>query len=99
MLVYSIQHPTLPPLKMPDRFRTDVAYFMTPPGEHGAPQLGRGEYWIRSDEAQTWLDDGVVVVVSPLSAEAKAEIELSEEQEGFLEWLLANQIQHVKLEP
>jgi hypothetical protein len=98
MLVRSVEKPTLPPFSMPDRFRTDIAYFMTPAGEHGAPKLGAKEYWIRLDDARQWLDDGVMLVVSPLDAASKAEIELTEEQEAFMEWLVANEIQHLRLE-
>lgn len=98
MHVHSVEKPQLAPFPMPDRFRTDIAYFMTPAGEHGAPELGAREYWIRLDEARQWLDDGVVPVVSPLDAASKAEIELTEEQEALLEWLVANEIQHLKLE-
>ena len=98
MRVYSVQHPQLPPLEMPARFRTDVAYFMTPGGEAGVPTLGPGEYWIRQEDARKWLEDGVVYVVSPLDAEAKAEIELSEDHERWLEWMVAHRIEHVRLE-
>ena len=50
MRVYSVDHPDLLPLEMPRRFKHDIAYFMTPAGEHGAPRtrLPAGEYWIRS---------------------------------------------------
>jgi hypothetical protein len=98
MLVHSVQQPTLAPFSMPARFRTDVAYFMTPAGEHGAPELGSREYWISLEDARQWLDDGGIEVVSPLDAASKAEIELTDEQEAFLEWLIANEIQHVRLE-
>ena len=74
MRVHSVEQPDLPPLEMPARFRTEIAYFMTPAGEPGVPPLGPGEYWIRREDAIRWLDDGVVAVVSPLDAEAKAEI-------------------------
>ncbi len=97
MLVHAVGK-TLPPYKMPDRFRTDVAYFMTPGGEPGVPPLGRNEYWIRLEDARVWLDALVVQVVSPLDAEAKAELELTDEQEGWLEWLVRHEIQHVRLE-
>lgn len=99
MYVHSLEKPELPPFPMTERFRTEIAYFMTPSGEHGAPaRLGPGEYWIRLEDARTWLADGVVSVVSPLDAAAKADIELSEEHEAWLEWMVANQIQHVRLE-
>ena len=83
---------------MPTRFRLEIVYFMTVPGEHGAPaKLPENEYWIDADDARKWLDDLVVSIVSPLDAAAKAEIPLTEEHEAWLEWLLANDIRHVRL--
>ena len=98
MYVYSVDNPGLPPFPMPDRFRTEIVYFMTPPGDHGVPPLPPDEYWIRREDAKRWLDEFVVCVVSPLDAEVKAEIELSEDQEGWLEWMVRNEIEHVRLE-
>lgn len=71
---------------------------MTPGGEAGVPKLPAGEYWVRLSDARQCLDDGVVRIVSPLDSDSKAEIELSEEQESWLEWMLANEIEHVRLE-
>ena len=59
MQVIPIDHAELPPFTMPARFRTDIAYFMTPAGEHGVPKLPSGEYWIRLEESREWLADGV----------------------------------------
>jgi len=98
VLVYAVDQPGLAPFQMPDRFRTDIAYFMTPAGEPGVPELGAGEYWIRLDDARVWLADGVVCVVSPLDAAAKAELELTEEQEAWLEWLIGHGVQHVRVQ-
>jgi hypothetical protein len=70
---------------------------MTPAGSAGVPTLGPSEYWIRREDARQWLDELVVRVVSPLDAEAQAELELTEEQEDWLEWLVKHDIQHVKL--
>lgn len=97
MLVYAVERPDLTPLEMPARFARDIAYFMTPPGERGAPKLPAGEYWISSDDAQRWLDDGVLMLVSPLDSENQAEVEISEEQQMWLEWMVANGVQHVRL--
>lgn len=88
---------SLPPFSMPARFRTDIAYFMTPAGEPGVPPLGPGEYWVRLADARQWLDELVVRVVSPLDAEAQAELELTEEQEAWLEWMVSHEIEHVRL--
>jgi hypothetical protein len=83
---------------MSERFRTQIVYFMTPANAPGVPPLAVGEYWIRRADAQQWLEDFAVSVVSPLDAEATAEIELTEEQEAWLEWLVQNDIQHVRVE-
>jgi hypothetical protein len=98
MRVYSVDHPDVPPLEMPRRFKHDIAYFMTPPGSPGAPaQLPAGEYWIEPADARRWLDEGVLKVISPLDSRRQAELELTEEQEEWLEWLLAGGIRHVRL--
>ena len=98
MLIHAVDQPNVPPLECPTRFRTEIVYFMTPPGERGAPtDLCDGEYWINPDDARRWLDEQVVYVVSPLDAENQAEIELTEYHEAFLEWLLANDVRRVHL--
>jgi hypothetical protein len=97
VLVQAVGRPNLAPYTMSDRFRTEIAYFMSLPGESGVPQLAAGEYWIRSEQARQWLDEGAFRLVSPLDSESQAEIELTEEQEAWLEWLVDNQIEHVRL--
>ena len=89
MQIHAVDQPNLPPLAVPDRFRMEITFFMTPPGEGSAPAaLGENEYWIDLAEARRWLDEQVVYVVSPLDAENKAEIELTEYHESFLQWLV-----------
>jgi len=97
MKVHAVGRSDVPPLEMPARFKHDVAYFMTPAGDRGAPELGRGEYWINLEEATVWLSDGVVCVISPLDSEKTAELQLSEEQEEWLEWIVKHNIQHIRL--
>ena len=97
MKIYSVEKPDLSAFEMPDRFRLQIVYFMTPAGDPGVPDLSNDEYWIRLDDAERWLEDFVVSVVSPLDAASRAEFELTEEQEAWLEWLVANQIQHVRI--
>jgi hypothetical protein len=84
---------------MPARFKHDIAYFMTPAGESGVPALAAGEYWVRLDDSRRLLDDGVLLLVSPLDSENHTEVEISEDQERWLEWMLAHQIEHVRIEP
>ena len=98
MKVTAANRPEVPPLEMPERFRMEIVYFMTLPGEKGAPvKMDDGEYWIDLDDAKKWLDEQVVYVVSPLDAENQAEIELTEYHEAFLQWVVENNTQHVRI--
>ncbi len=83
---------------MPARFRTEIVYFITPGGPDGTAKLPEGEYWVRLDDARRWLDELVIRIVSPLDAQAQAEIELSEDHEVWLEWMVAHGIEHVRIE-
>jgi hypothetical protein len=96
--VYAVGRPEVPPLSMPDRFRLDVAYFMSVPGERGVPRLPSGEYWVRLEDAKRWLEGGVVPVVSPLDSQNKAEVEISQEQQDWLEWMVSHAVEHIRLE-
>jgi hypothetical protein len=98
MWVKSVDKPGVAPFEMPARFRTDIAYFMTPAGERGAPKLATGDYWISLEDARRWLDEGAVEVVSPLDSVHSTEFELTEEQENWLRWLVENEVQHVRVE-
>lgn len=98
-LVYAVDKPELSAFEMPDVFRHDVTYFATPPGEQGVPAgLPEGEYWVRRDDARRIYDDGVIFVVSPLDSASTAELELSEEHEAWLEWMIEHEVEHVRLE-
>ena len=97
MLIQAVDRPELAPLEMPARFKHDIAYFMTPGGERGAPKLAHGEYWIDLEEAKVWLESGVLMLVSPLDSENKAEVEISEEQEIWLQWMIDHRVQHVRI--
>jgi hypothetical protein len=98
LTVVAVDRPDVPACSMPARFRHDVTYFATPPGMQDAPaSLPPGEYWIRSSDAQQYLDDGVITIVSPLDSASRTEIEITEDQERWLAWLVKHHVQHVKL--
>jgi hypothetical protein len=96
--VHAVDRAELAPFGMPDRFRHEIAYFMSVPGVSGVPRLPAGEYWVRSEDADRWLDEGVLRIISPLDANNCAEIELTEEHEEWLQWMVANRVQHIRLE-
>ena len=99
ILVHAVGRPEVPAYSMPARFRHDVTYFCTPAGEPGAPErLGAREYFVRLPDARRVLDDGVIRIVSPLDSATTAEIEISEEQEDWLRWMVENEIEHIALE-
>ena len=99
MRIYAVERPDLNPFEMPERFRTEVAFFMTPAGESGVPdRLAEREYWVRLEDARRWLDDFVVRIVSPLDAAAQTELELTDEQEAWLQWIVDHKIQHIRLQ-
>lgn len=98
MKVIPLDRPHVVPYLMPPRFKTEIAYFMTPAGEPGVPDLGTDEYFVRLEDARKYLDELVVAIVSPLSEERKTEIELTEDHEAWLRWMVEHEIQHVRLE-
>lgn len=97
MQIISIDRPDVGSMEMPERFRKEIVYFMTPPDTPGAPVCGKNQYWIPLAHSQEWLEDGVFSLVSPLDAESKAEIELTEDQERWLEWMVKNQVTVIEI--
>ena len=98
MLVYAVGRSDLPPYPMSDRFRHEIAYFMSVPGENGVPVVGPGEYWVSRDQARGWLDEGAILLISPLDSASRTEVELSDEQEAWLEWMTQHQVEHIRIE-
>lgn len=96
--VFAVDQGDVPMCSMPTRFLHDVTYFATPPGVQDAPaKLPSGEYWIRREDAARILEDGVITIVSPLDSASRTEIEITEEQERWLEWLVKHGVQHVRI--
>lgn len=93
----SIDHPELPPRVISERLRSQLVYFASGPGRAGVPALGEGEYFVIAADAEELLSDGVMRLVSPLDTANTTEVELSEEQEEFLEWLVRNRVQHIRV--
>lgn len=94
----AVDNPTAPPLDISARLRSQLVYFMTSPDAPHVPTLASNDYWIDADEAKQWLEEGVFEVVSPLDSENATTIELSDEQERLIEWLVTYQVQHIRLE-
>lgn len=94
--VFATDQPELKPFPMPERFRHEVTFFALDRHPDGSA-LSEGEWWIDLEEAARVLEEGVVRLVSPLDSDSRAEIELSEEQEGWLEWVVQHRVERVRL--
>ena len=92
-----VDRPALSPLPISARLRSQLVYFMTPPGSPGVPDLAEDEFWIARDDVVKWIEEGVFYLVSPLGSANATEVELTEEQEALLTWLDQNGIQHVRV--
>jgi hypothetical protein len=86
--VIAVGRPEVPAIAMPDRFRHEIAYFAAP---HAA-----GEYSLSLRELREVLDDGCVTIVSPLDSDTRSEIELAEDHERWLEWVLQHAVERVR---
>lgn len=96
--VISVSPTNVPSTTMSDRFRHEIAYFGSRNGDNIPVDLALSEYWIDLVEAEDMYDSGVVKLVSPLDSSSTAELELSEELERWLEWVIEHKVQHVRLE-
>lgn len=96
--VFAAQNPAIVPCEMPARFRHDVTYFVSHPSNLGKPALPPGEYYLRLEDARRILDDGVVTIVSPLDSASQTELEITEDQERWLEWVIRNNVDHIRLQ-
>ena len=92
-----LDRPELPRRPITSRLRTQLVYFGSAPDAPGVPPLGPDEFYFAEADVAKWLDDGVLYLVSPLDTANMTEVELSEEQEAFLQWLQASRVRHVRL--
>jgi hypothetical protein len=97
MRIIPLDRPHVLPFLMPPRFKTEIVWFTSLDGKD-VPALGVDEYFVRLDDARRFLELLVVEIVSPLSEERKTEIELTEDHEAWLKWMVEHEIQHVRLE-
>lgn len=98
LVLVPIDRPEVAPRPITERLRNQLVYFMTARDTPGLPDLAEHDYYFAPSEVATWADEGVFLLVSPLDTDSMTEVELSEEQEAFLQWLQDNQVSHVRLE-
>lgn len=97
ILVVPLDRAGVAPRPISPRFRSQLIYFLGSPTAAAAPALAEGEFWFDGAEVDRWLDDGVFYLVSPLDTANMTEVELTEEQEEFLNWLKSSDVRHVRV--
>jgi hypothetical protein len=95
MKVFATNRPDVPPIEMPERFRTEIVYFAAASDAAPPPPLASGEYYVPQASAAEFLDTLVIEIISPLAA-ASAEVDVSEDQERWLRWMLDHGIERVR---
>ncbi|HEV7282104.1 MAG TPA: hypothetical protein VGN57_18015 [Pirellulaceae bacterium] len=95
MKIFAADRPDVPPLEMPERFRTEIVYFAAASDAAPPPPLAPGEYYIPQASAAEFLDTLVIEIISPLAA-AAAEVDVSEDQERWLRWMLDHRVERVR---
>jgi hypothetical protein len=93
-LIHALDKPGTAPYAISPTLRKQLQYFTT--GEI-RDSSNPDEFFFPLERTSELLDVGVFYVVSPLDDQHQAEIEISDEQEDLLDWLVSNGIQHVKV--
>lgn len=95
MKVFAADRQGVPPIEMPERFRTEIVYFAAASDAAPPPPLALGEYYVPQAAAAEFLDTLVIEIISPLAA-TSAEIDISEDQERWLRWMVDHGVERVR---
>ena len=98
MKLVAVGRPEVPAFSLSTRLRSQFVYFASPPDASGIPALGENEFHFPLSETRTWHDEGVIFLVSPLDTANKTEVELTDEQEDLMAWLVKHGVEHVRVE-
>ena len=93
--VKSIGTPEIEPYEITAELRKQLQYFTT--GETRDPEKPN-EYFFPPLRTKELLEDGVFYMVSPLDSQNQSEIEITLEQEIFLEWIVEKEIENIRVE-
>ena len=97
-LASAIDKPTVDPYEISQTLRGQLHYFTEGASARQWEHSGDPNAFFFPLELTSELyDEGVFYVTSPLDDQNQAEIEITEEQEDFLDWLISNQIEKVKV--
>jgi len=98
MKLSAVGRPEVPAFPLSARLRSQFIYFASAADAPGIPKLGANEFHFPLNETRTWHDEGVIYLVSPLDTANKTEVELTDEQEDLMAWLVRHEVEHVRVE-
>ncbi len=93
-LIYSLDKTALSPFEISPMLRKQLQYFTDGEVRHAG---SAHEFFFPLVRTSLLLEQGVFHVVSPLDDQNQAEIEITDEQEDLLQWLVRNQIERVRV--
>jgi hypothetical protein len=97
-LVFAVDQPALEPYEISQMLRGQLHYFTEGTGSRGGKESGNSdEFFFPLHLTSELFEEGVFYVISPLDDQNQAEIEITEEQEDFLDWLVSNKIERVRI--
>ncbi|MFM7319839.1 MAG: hypothetical protein ACKO85_19550 [Isosphaeraceae bacterium] len=98
MKIVAVGRPEVPAFTVSTRLRSQFIYFASAADAQGIPKLGENEFHFPLNETRTWHEEGVIYLVSPLDTANKTEVELTDEQEDLMAWLVQHEVEHVRVE-
>lgn len=98
MKLVAVERPEVPPLTISPRLRSQFIYFASPSNSTLIPPLAENEFHFPLDETRVYHDEGVIYLVSPLDTDNKTEVELTEEQEDLMAWLVKHSVERVRVD-
>ena len=93
-LVFAADKLALKPYEVSQTLRSQLHYFTE--GEIRDSQKPN-DYFFPLGRTSELLEEGVFYLVSPLDDQNRAEIEITGEQEDFLDWLVSNKIERIRV--
>ncbi len=95
---FAVDKPDLEPYEISRTLRGQLHYFTEgTSSRRWNDSENPDEFFFPLERTSELFEEGVFYVTSPLDDQNQAEIEITEEQEDFLDWLVSNQIEKVQV--
>ena len=97
-LVFAVDQPALEPYEISQMLRGQLHYFTEGVNSRRwNDSENPDKFFFPLERTSELLEEGVFYVTSPLDDQHQAEIEITEEQENILEWIVSHKIENVRV--